>query len=195
MRNIFFITVLFFTLFNCKAQTISMTTTNYVNIPNGAYIKDIDGLFNPFIGTWKWTNGNSELTIIFIKKEMYNASGLNDYYMDKIMGGYRYIENGILIVNTLNFNTEFTLNDTSTYENYAPILGSIYNPFNELSIKISDKIKGKGCDAELILINSGSGTITAQWKMRDREHWNINGQNPLPQGFSIPVNVILTKIP
>jgi hypothetical protein len=195
MKNIFLITILSFAIFNCKAQVISLTTTNYYNIPNGGYVKDLDGVLNPFIGTWKWTNGNSEFTIVFVKKEMYNASGLNNYYEDTIMGGYKYIENGIVIVNTLNFSTEFTLNDTSTYNNYAPIISNIHSPFNRLSITITDKIKAKGCDADFTLINPGSGTITAQWKMRDREHWNINGQNPLPQGFSIPVNVILTKIP
>jgi len=101
MKNKILIIAYILAFFSCKAQTISLTTVDYINVPDNAYVKDIDGKLNPFIGTWKWVNGNSEFTVVFVKKEMYDASGLNPFKEDTVLGGYRYIENGVEIVNTL----------------------------------------------------------------------------------------------
>lgn len=194
MKKIFAIVILSFTIINCKAQIISMTTTNYINIPNGAYVKDIDNLINPFVGTWRYINGNNELTILLIKKEMYNANGLNNYFEDTIMGGYSYVENGITIVNTLDFITECDLEINPICDNYAPILANIFPPFNELSIIMFDKIKNKHCYAKFELIqNTAPNPLQANFEMWDREGFMINGTQDL-SGFTLTNNIILTKV-
>lgn len=200
MKKIFYILLLSLSFINCKAQTISMTTTNYNNIPNGAYIKDLDGKLNSFAGTWKWTNGSDEFILKLVKVEMYNSSGLNEYYEDKIMGGYKFTQSGIEIVNTLTFNTSFNPNDITTFDSYAPILSNLHSPFDTLTMIFSDKIKGKVCHASLELIsplvlpNGNFSSTQAQFKLWNRETWNINGDNPVDQSFILPTNIIMTKI-
>lgn len=69
------------------------------NPPQGVYYKDIDNLLGPYEGTWLYTNGNTSLKIVMVKKIMqYN----NQYYEDLIIGEYEYIKNGELVINTLS---------------------------------------------------------------------------------------------
>ena len=190
---------------NCKAQTpiISLSTTDYVNIPNNAYIKDVEGILNPFVGTWKWTDAstNSEFTVVFVKIEENNYSGINPYYEDKIFGGYKYVLNGVLIAEKLIFTTEFVPTDISTFNAFAPISSNIHSPFDNLSLFISDIVKNKLCFGSFEFINPDTGPngqwlpTEARWKMWNRETWIINNQTPQPQiGFSIPTDIVLTKI-
>ncbi|QRM89262.1 hypothetical protein FG167_08460 [Lacinutrix sp. WUR7] len=195
MKNKILIIVCILAVFSCKAQTISLTTVDYTNVPDNAYVKDIDGKLNPFIGTWKWIDGNSEFTVVFVKKEMYDAGGTSRIKQDKIIGGYKYIENGIEIVNTLNFTTDFDPNDISTFDNYAKIITQIDNSFLELSFGLFDKVKDKYCEGTLELIdplvlNGNFVATTAQWKMWQRETFT---ETPSAQGFSIPTDIVLTK--
>jgi hypothetical protein len=195
MKNKILIITYILTIFSCKAQTISLTNVDYNNVPDNAYVKDIDGKLAPYIGTWKWVDGNSEFTVVFVKKEMYDASGTGRFKQDKLLGGYKYIENGIEIVNTLNFTTEFDPNDISTFNNYANIITNIYNSFDGLSMNLSDVIKSKYCKGTLELIdplvlNGNFVANTAQWKIWQRETFS---ETPSAQGFSIPTDIILTK--
>jgi hypothetical protein len=68
------------------------------SIQLGDYIQDANGLLNPYVGTWLYTNGNTSLKIIF-KKAINNNNGY--YRQDLIYGEYQYIENGVEKINTL----------------------------------------------------------------------------------------------
>jgi hypothetical protein len=99
MKTIFkFIAILI--LISCKAQNIvPIYNINGVELPDDeAYLKDVDNDYNPYVGTWKWENGNNSLTIIFNKVDQY-ASSVGDY-SDLLVGEYQYIENGIELVNS-----------------------------------------------------------------------------------------------
>jgi hypothetical protein len=151
---------------NCKAQTpiISLSTTDYVNIPQNAYIKDVEGILNPFVGTWKWTDAstNSEFTVVFVKIEENNYSGINPYFMDKIFGGYKYVLNGVLIAEKLIFTTEFVPTDISTFSAFAPISSITHSPFDNLSLNIYDIVKSKLCEGSFEFINPDTGP-NGQW--------------------------------
>lgn len=68
----------------------------------GAYYKDLDNDLDKFVGTWKYTNGSTSLTITLIKKVMQPLISENmNYYEDIIIGEYKYIENGVEKINTL----------------------------------------------------------------------------------------------
>ena len=201
MKNIAILLILFIT--SCKAQTIvSLSTATSWDYGHNNYVQDTDGVLNPFLGTWRWTDTstNSEFTVVFIKKEMHNPENMNDYKEDIIMGGYKYIHNGVLIIDCTVFTTSFNSAIPSSFTNYAPILSNISAPFESLSLNLSDKIKGKACHGSFDFINpephpsGGIFSNQARWKIWDREHWTVNGVNPLPVGFSIPTDVILTKI-
>jgi hypothetical protein len=202
MKNIAIVLLVLF-ISSCKAQTIvSLSTATSWDYGHNNYIQDTDGVLDPFIGTWRWTDTatSSEFTVVFVKKLMYNPENSNGYSVDKIMGGYKYIHNGVLIVDTTVFTTVFNSSSVATLANYAPILSSISSPFESLSLNLDDRVKGKVCKGSFDFINpqphpsGGIFSNQARWKMWDREHWTINGVNPLPIGFSIPTDVVLTKV-
>lgn len=63
MKNIIMITFLSLTALSCKAQIIPIEEdinyrTNEIEIPDGAYIKDVNNLLDKFIGTWTGTFDN-----------------------------------------------------------------------------------------------------------------------------------------
>ena len=114
----------------CKAQSpiISIYDGDEEQV-DGCYLKDVDGDFNPYVGTWKWEDGNNSITIKFEKIEAYYDSDSKEYE-DYLVGGYSYIENGIEINNSLNFtvnghpletdNNTIAGNGISTNDGKAP---------------------------------------------------------------------------
>ncbi len=186
--------------FNCKAQTISLTNVNWLTVPDGAYVKDTDGKLSAFVGTWQWTNGNDEFTVVFVKKEMYNLENTNDYSEDKLLGSYRYIKNGVEVANNLNFTTSFDVNDISTFSNYADIITTNHSDFKGLQMQVYDKVKHKNLGGSFELINpltlpNGNFSATeARWKLREKEFISVNGEPALPEdGIGLPNDIILTK--
>ncbi len=106
----------------CWAQTTYSLYDGDRNI-QGAYYKDLDNDLNNFVGTWKYTNGTTSLTITLQKKEMaayvFSFSNIS-YYEDVLVGGYKYVENGVEKINTL---PQIQLELPNSY-NY-PISGNI----------------------------------------------------------------------
>ncbi|MGQ2982453.1 DUF6705 family protein [Flavobacterium sp.] len=125
MKTIFLISLLFVSI-GCKAQSpIKSLYEDDTNI-QGAYYKDLNNDLSNFVGTWKYTNGTTSLTITLQKKEMQNHSySYNNitYYEDILIGGYRYIENGVEKINTL---PQLELNLTKSYQYH--IAGNIILP-------------------------------------------------------------------
>ena len=86
-----------------------------MNRSNGnLYLKDISDVYAPYIGTWKWTEGNKEMTLTLIKQTKYhiNTYGNDNYYTDRLVRFYIYKENGIVLINTTNddLNKDYGLN-------------------------------------------------------------------------------------
>lgn len=107
MKNAIQVLMLFI-LIACKAQTpiipLLERPQNYGQIA-GAYHKDVTNFLNNFEGTWVWQNGNTSLTLQFLKVEQYQSSmpiTNVTFYEDFLIGEYKYIENGVEVVNTLN---------------------------------------------------------------------------------------------
>jgi len=70
---------------------------------NGAYYKDLNNQLDPFVGTWKYTNGNTSLTITLQKKLIQEfQDGGYHFFHDILAGEYKYIENNIEKINTLS---------------------------------------------------------------------------------------------
>ncbi len=99
MKHILIIVIATFSLLNCKAQSpiLPINDLGRHNIDN-AYYKDLNNELNDFEGTWLYTNGNTSLKIVLVKKPMYFNG---DYYQDLIIGEYQYIEDGVEKINTL----------------------------------------------------------------------------------------------
>lgn len=118
MKNIILITILFFALLSCKAQSPIVGLDAPTTTPNGAYLKDTNNELNKFEGTWIFTNGTTTFTVELEKKEMI-YDGFK-YYSDELFGAYSYSTNGVEIVNTfpLITETETDLDNTKIGGNY-----------------------------------------------------------------------------
>ncbi|SFQ13018.1 DUF6705 family protein [Flavobacterium akiainvivens] len=88
----------------------------------GAWYKDLDNEFGKFIGTWKFENTatNTSFTITLQKKEAFYISQFN-HYEDLIIGEYKYVQNGVEIVNTLS---NLNINHPDEYD-YNIVLTSL----------------------------------------------------------------------
>lgn len=188
--------LLFFVVsYSCKAQQtipMSMDYTNYLK--NNNYIKDTNNDLNKFIGTWKWinpTNSNTYFEINFFKVLYWNPNNINNFFEDTILGNYKYVENGVIITNTLTWNT---YNDL--YSNTFPvILSNVEKPlFKELLINMRDVAKNKTCEANFNIIDLNATTLTANWKLISTDQIRVGNNLPAVQpGFSIPTDIVLTK--
>ncbi|HLA55973.1 MAG TPA: DUF6705 family protein [Flavobacterium sp.] len=102
MKNIFSTVLLFAVLMGCKAQTpVLDLNSSYDEFTTNAYYKDLSNYQNQFVGTWLFTNGNTNFTIVLEKKMVYLKETKPKYYADMIVGEYKYVDNGNVLVNTL----------------------------------------------------------------------------------------------
>ena len=189
MKKIIFIIVLLISIIpviNAQTRTVAKGTGEfYMDAPSGTYIKDINNTFTPYLGTWKYQNGNEILTIKLEKvtKHYYPESG---NYKDFIKGNYSYtINNGsTYITNTIATN-QF-LNESLLNSFYAS------GPDSEhLDTRFTDQVKQKNGDAIFTFL-PGS-TTQLSFKINDIFRGYIFPEVPPTPGFSIPTNVVLTK--
>lgn len=71
-----------------SCQTPILPLSTYENIPNGAYLKDINNVLTPYIGTWEGILNNKKYTFVFTKfAQRYNS--FSSYYQDELMGNFK----------------------------------------------------------------------------------------------------------
>ena len=110
MNKIFLlITILAF--LGCKSQTNIIDLhnrcnyTNYNDTNGSTYLKDISNIYEPYIGTWKWTEGNREMVLTLIKQiKFHKVTNTSNFYQDRLVGYYIYKENGVVLANNSNEN-------------------------------------------------------------------------------------------
>ena len=152
------------TFLSCKAQNPLLSINDLgMNNLNNAYYKDLNNDLNPFEGTWLYTNGNTSLKMVLVKKTMYFNG---KYFEDLIIGEYQYIENGVEKINTL---TNLSLNLGHSHKIDG---NSIYN--NCMFLPVDDCLDG---EKRLVVYLDNPGTRHyAQVTLHKRV---INGQQAL----------------
>jgi hypothetical protein len=83
----------FFILLSCKAQTVIKSIEGDGSCPlydTNCYEKDVNNEFGKYVGTWTYTNGDTEL-IFKLKKEEHYQISTNSSYTDMLVGEYKYI--------------------------------------------------------------------------------------------------------
>ena len=178
----FLIITIFATAFSCKAQTI-INNENFrnVNLPNDAYIKDINNNHDTVVGTWLWENNNgSSFELVIEESEMYpDPLPSSNQYWDELFGKYRYVQNYDEKINVLN----------NTYSPYtAPFHMTIETP-QKYILTIGDLSTGKVFKGEFILTSPTTATMELQ--MTEGLKIIEPGQPDLP--FSLPTSMTLTK--
>ncbi|WP_312391999.1 DUF6705 family protein [Chryseobacterium sp.] len=185
MNKLLLIVALF--AINCRAQTnvINLTETDQHNLnklDGSLYMKDLNNLMTPYIGTWTWTSGNKEMTLLLIKQTKYHYNSGQNYYKDRIVGSYIYKENGIIKADTSNDN----LNDE-----YVKVIFSLNPSFKINSLAFYDYLKKKDYDVWLELISP------TQMKFHGKEDTDITkyrrGTHTIYPGKTFPLEMTFTK--
>ncbi|WP_139166276.1 DUF6705 family protein [Chryseobacterium soldanellicola] len=107
MKNIITLFALAICLINCKAQQIYPLNTYYENAPNYAYMKDLDNYLSPYVGTYKATYQENEITLFITKEDMYlkdYGPGDRKFYRDVLHVKYivKKITTGAILQENLN---------------------------------------------------------------------------------------------
>ena len=166
---------------------------------NRVYYKDLNNYFTPFLGQWKSTTGNQTFVVTLWKETKRPTEENNDivFYCDKIFGHYQiYVDYG-LSTQSLLYTSQINIGNMSQIWDTV-ILGNAINPF-EFYGSIHDVVGiplnvdfPQGVEGSLSMtINSSTSPLTAQWKITRSSGMRRTNQ---PSTFTIPTNVVLTKI-
>ena len=106
MKTLFYITSLLFVSITFAQEGVEVPFT-YIQVPDGTYMKDIQNVYLPYIGTWKGvTSDNKEFTLQLVKFTKHLRTFPNGYYYykDELVGKYQLknLTTGTIISNTLN---------------------------------------------------------------------------------------------
>ena len=200
MKTTIFIFIVFINYFiysqTIKPLSASLTDRGYSN--NGIYYKDIDNNFTPFIGSWKYTNGNQTFIVTFwkVSQKEFNHFG-ETYYEDVIFAHYSMYENYGLSNQQLLYTSNTNIAGTTQVWNTI-FIGNSINPY-KLNGSIYDVVGlnnnpnfPRGVIGKLSLsINPNTNPLTAQLTISKERELMTPGQ---PNSFVIPTNVVLTKM-
>jgi hypothetical protein len=123
MKNLLIIILTSISFFTCKAQSIIVPLGSGMDLKQhpSYYLKDVNNEFGKYVGEWKFDNGSSVIVLKLKKEELYQTSPETNYE-DLLVGEYKYIENGLEIVNTLS---DFDNSNVSGYDH--KISGGVYS--------------------------------------------------------------------
>ena len=198
MKNIILITILFLSNMVNSQNVISLTNKKHEDKKNGNYFKDTNGSLDPFIGIWVWENATNtaKMTIKYIKKEMHDGNGLLPYKEDILIGGYKYEEYGITIIDNLAFSANYT---DINYANIKSVF--LTGPgLPEIRVQITDVAKRKNLMGKMKLNSNPNlpslDPLTATMTLVPQKQW-VNGtlypdKVSLP-GNTFPFEMVFTK--
>ncbi|NBL63853.1 hypothetical protein GV828_01420 [Flavobacterium sp. NST-5] len=188
MKSLPILLIIVFSYYNITAQTIvNMAETRQTkHLENGTYyIKDVNNYMLPYLGTWKYIDGNKEFRITLTKvaklHKINNDYSIN-YYIDALQVKYQKFENGQIVYD-------------------APIISypsGIIKEFGKLNMSFKDyERNGEIFPVDLLLIplnNMGTPQYKLKFKLDKFEQRNTYyEQHPNEPYFSVPNNIIMTK--
>ena len=191
MKKIIYILIIFISI-SCKAQNniIDLVDvcnhTLYTNNGN-LYLKDVNNLYAPYVGTWNWTEGNREFVLTLIKQTKFHYNQGNDnYYEDRIVGYYVYKENGVVLASTANDNLN---------EDYGVKVNFDLDCYAKLSsTRMQDVLKNKNYDGWIELLSPTS----IKFHFKDDTHMRMQREGypdiaPQYHGNTFPLDMVLIK--
>ena len=167
----------------CAGYYGASAQVNPDDVVPGTYYQD--NVINNYVGTWKWTSGTDEFTIVLVKKK-YN---FEDYSTDVLSGGYRYVKNGVELVNTLN-DVHIDINASD-----GPVasLESYVRDGNIIAFGFYDRGNGNNGGVRADITPTGN-TYSMAWRLSGHGMFLVlPGDPPPPEGFTVPVKIVLTK--
>jgi hypothetical protein len=197
MRKILVISMIIASI-SCKSQVTlstpvqslsSVTSESFTIVNSGTYFKDLDNRYNQWVGTWEYVNGNTIFRIVIQKQEgvYYPKNTKNlpipiNCYMDLLVGGYYYKDSNGTVVNDhlVYSDIKFPPLLCSSVINYPD------NSNNKLIIYYREIEKSPGLTQGFVDFTLLPGSTTqAKWVFNSVKKRN----------YSVPDNIILTKVP
>ena len=137
----------------------------------------------PYVGTWRWTNGNQTFEFAFNSpiQETDTWNNITTHYTN-IVGFHKYIVNNVIIENPQNTSRRYTVRDLGFETNKG------------LRIKFYDISKNKSGEAFLKFLPNS--TTQAVWTLNESEGLiGVPVGTSYPLGWSVPSGPItMTKI-
>jgi hypothetical protein len=151
-------------------------------------------VFDKLVGTWEYKTAAETFRIVLVK-------GWMDTHYSKeecLIGGYSYVKNGVTIGNyTQNIPATYTDdNDKITILGGKIRVSKTQLSSNSIWIMFTDKKIGKTTFGFYTKTNNFTllSSTEARWQIFEDEGEYDPNCPPPPEGFSVPVNVIMKKI-
>lgn len=200
-----------------KSQTVIILGQKNPNLPENFlssgqyYYKDINNYLDQFIGTWEYVNGNQKFQIIltqFVKYHDINPNINLNIYKDGIGIQYKKFENGNLIFTSpLPNEPSFTTIDGAKLKGFITDYGRLTVEVNRPTFGFLEPFRlyeggeyfNPSCHIEKLMTLIGEPEkIKFNLYLGETGGFGSPYANPAYQGqplFSIPNDVILTKVP
>lgn len=187
MKKLIYIVVLFTTISFSQTNIVDKNEISYFDVPEGTYLKDVTNTFTPFLGTWKYQNGNNIL--IFKLEKVTQWHNVEDNkWEDYIKGNYSYSTDGgvTYLVNTIIANNGINDPDLNPMYSCGPndALVNVFTFKDIILNKLSNEIAFK-----FVLGSTNQMTF----KIVGQKIGIFPGDPPRPDGFSIPTEGIVIK--
>ncbi|SHG25294.1 DUF6705 family protein [Chryseobacterium vrystaatense] len=129
MKHIFVTAFLIITCINYSAQQVLPLNSFSMDLPHGAYLKDLNSELDPYIGTYKANFKSNDIILYITKEEKKLEKGSDiEYYMDALIVKY-IIKNsaGVILQDTTN-NTSIinSLYSIATKPQFGQVVLSYY---------------------------------------------------------------------
>lgn len=188
-KNILIIVLISFCSFYIYSQipvtnTIAVESETFLDCTPGTYLKDINGIYIPYLGNWSWTNGNEKITFTFKKITQYYWAKYHAYG-DFIVADYKYTNaNGIVII-----DTSLITNGSTNIKDYKMFSAGINDdkfPFSFKDVVISKS-------GRIIFTLNNTNPNQMSYKLENFGQSLPVGTPFVTDDFSIPDNITVTK--
>ena len=220
MKNIsikLFLLSLITIMINCKSQTVIVRGENNGILPEGFqssgnyYYKDVHNYLDNFTGKWEYVNGNEKFQIILTKIIKYHTviPGFKmDFYEDGILLRYKkYVNNNLVFESPSDNEPTLSTIDGKTLngymEDFERLTRTVYYPK-----AVGGDVMTQGgqyftpdCTIELQPLTLKNEPKKIKFSLSfgwENGGFGSPNDNPIYNGmptFSIPNNVIMTKVP
>ncbi|MDH7446342.1 DUF6705 family protein [Aquimarina sp. 2201CG14-23] len=187
MKTIIKILVFFVTIISYSQEIVPIENKiDHIDLSreNKVYYKDVNGVFNKFIGTWKHQVTNELFEITFRKVEKYVGG---NYDSDRLVGRFKFVKNGEVI-----YDTTAMLQSADAYPDHKIFGGTITSDnLNRLELEYNEPgIILKGSFLQQLYLTYDPSTQQLDWFVRAP----LIGPNNDIYPYKIPFHMILTKV-
>ena len=198
MKNLILIATLIVTSFIAVGQEIVALETEYTTnlLARDVYFKDVNGVLNKFIGTWKYQNINTIFEITFYKNE--NIITAHNCTSDILSAKFKLIINGVEQYNTYenDYGKLIVGGDFTNYYEYDSVGNVTKIPASinryEMSIVVPNFLDDIDASDLYIEYENSFGIEKLNWNNEIGESIDyVTGQQV--NIYKMPLNMVLIK--